>query len=105
LPTTKSIRLAKQALKGLFFVSTLQELRDEIEIIDALIIQKLAERQALSKEIGLIKHEAGKEITDFAREKLLLQRYEVLCEQYDLEPSFVKRVFKLIILHSRGLQS
>jgi chorismate mutase len=85
-------------------MGTLEQLRNRIDKVDAAIIEKLAERQKLSREIGLIKQQINREIVDYGREDQLIQRYKQLCMQYELDPVFVKELFEMIIRHSRGLQ-
>ncbi len=85
-------------------MTTLNQIRKKIEKIDAVIIKKLAERQHLSKQIGILKAKSGQKITDSNREQDLMQYYENLCEQYNLQFPLVKRLFKLIISYSRKIQ-
>lgn len=85
-------------------METLEQLREKIDQIDTTIIEKLAERQRLCKEIGLIKRQINREVVDYGREDQLIQRYEQLCMQYDLDPVFVKELFEMVIRYSRGLQ-
>ena len=83
---------------------TLEELRKQIEQTDADIIEILAKRQELSKQIGALKSKEGKKITDRSREKQLFEYYEHLSEQYHLQQEFIYRVFKIIIANSRKVQ-
>ena len=85
-------------------MATLNQLRERIKKIDSAIIKKIAERQRLSKEIGLLKHKTRKRIVDLTREQDLMEYYENLCVQYHLQPSIIKRLFKIIIVYSRKLQ-
>jgi len=83
---------------------SIEQLRKEIEQIDMSIIEKLAQREKLSKQIGQIKLQEGVTIIDVSREKKLFELYEHWCEQYQLSKEFVYNVFKLIITHSREIQ-
>ncbi|OGT46991.1 MAG: chorismate mutase [Gammaproteobacteria bacterium RIFCSPHIGHO2_12_FULL_41_15] len=85
-------------------MATIKQLREKIEVIDSAIIKKIAIRQKLSKQIGQLKNKAGKEILDNKREEALMHLYENLSAQYQLQESFIKRIFKIIITHSRRLQ-
>lgn len=85
-------------------MKTLNKLREEIDKIDNSIIKKLSKRKALSMKIGEIKSNTKQNIIDSQREKRLMQSYESLCDQYQLNPEFVKKLFKLIITNSRELQ-
>ena len=83
---------------------TIEQLRKQIEQIDASIIEKLAQRQELSKQIGQLKREKGLAVVDPTQEKKLFELYEYLCARYQLSPTLVKRLFKSIMIHSRNLQ-
>lgn len=83
---------------------TIEELRKKIELTDASIIEKLAQREELSKQIGQLKLDGGTDVIDLSREKKLFEFYECLCEKYKLPQAFVKRLFKTIIIHSRTVQ-
>ena len=83
---------------------TINELRKKIEKTDAALIKKLSERQKLSQQIGKLKAKYGKKVTDLNREKKLMDLYECLSDKYDLRVSFVKRLFKIIIVNSKSLQ-
>lgn len=85
-------------------MQTIQQLREKIEQADAVIIEAIARREELSKQIGLLKSAQGQEVVDLTREKELFALYEALSERYHLQLSFVKQVFKLIIAHSRKVQ-
>jgi chorismate mutase len=85
-------------------MKTLNELRDDIEKIDAQIIKKLAQREKKVQQIGLLKKASGSKIKDATREKKLMRLYEKLSEQYGLSEVWVKRIFRLVILHSRRVQ-
>ncbi|KTD02450.1 chorismate mutase [Fluoribacter gormanii] len=85
-------------------MNTLEELRKQIEQTDADLIEILAKRQELSKQIGVLKSQEGKKITDRSREKQLFEYYEHLSKQYHLQEEFINRVFKIIIANSRKVQ-
>lgn len=85
-------------------MSTIEQLREQIEQADTVIIEALSKRQELSKQIGQLKSNHGREIVDLTREKKLFEFYEDLSERHHLQQTFVKRLFKLIIAHSRKVQ-
>ncbi|WP_131793917.1 chorismate mutase [Fluoribacter gormanii] len=85
-------------------MNTLEELRKQIEQTDASLIEILAKRQELSKQIGVLKSQEGKKIMDRSREKQLFEYYEHLSKQYHLQEEFINRVFKIIIANSRKVQ-
>jgi chorismate mutase len=82
----------------------LEQLRNEIAEIDAVLIEKLAQRQNLSRQIGRLKVELGKAVLDVSREAQLFQYYQKLSVDYELDPIFVQHLFELIFAHSRDLQ-
>ena len=83
----------------------IEQLRDKIEQIDATLIEKLAERQTLSKQIGLLKREQGKAVTDRLQEKKMFDHYDVLSEKHHLPRVFVRGLFRLIIGYSKKMQN
>jgi chorismate mutase len=85
-------------------MTTLKQLRHRIEKTDAAIIKKLAVRIKLVKQIGALKAKTGKKVFDPTREKKLRDFYDKLSVQYQIQPNFIKRLFKNIITYSRKLQ-
>ena len=85
-------------------MSTIEQLREKIKQTDALIIETLSKRQALSKQIGQLKSNHGREVVDLTREKELFEFYEDLSDRYHLQQTFVKQLFKIIIAYSRKVQ-
>ena len=73
---------------------TIKQLRKKIERTDAKIIEKLAERQELSKKIGQLKLEEGRAIIDLSQEKQLFEFYNSLSEKNQLQQDFVHKLFK-----------
>jgi len=82
----------------------LEQLRGEIEKIDAAIIEKMAERLQLVKQIGQLKNELGKAVLDPSREAQLMGYYQQLCQEYQLDPQFIQQLFEVIFSYSRNLQ-
>lgn len=82
----------------------LELLRSKIERIDAEIIEHLAQRYDLAKQIGQLKMANGCEVIDLFREQKLFEFYQQLSEKYQLSSSFIKQLFKIIIDHSRHVQ-
>lgn len=75
-----------------------------MEQIDALIIQKLAERKAISIQMAQLKIHNGLDIIDLDRENKNFQLYEQLCKEYQVPYDMVKQLFHIIITHSRMIQ-
>jgi chorismate mutase len=82
----------------------LQTLRNEIDKIDASIIELLSQRKNLSEAIGKLKVTLEKEIVDVNRENYLKARYVKLSEKYHLSAEFIINLFKIIIQNSRDCQ-
>lgn len=85
-------------------MQTIKQLRDKINKIDADIVKKLAQRKALSIKIGKAKAKSNLKIIDIKREKLLNDRYDKLSSKHQLQSLFIKKIFKIIVKNSRGLQ-
>jgi prephenate dehydratase len=82
----------------------LEQVRSEIERIDAEIIKHLAKRDDLAKQIGQLKTAKGCDVIDLFREQKLFEFYQQLSEKHQLSGSFIKQLFQLIIDHSRQIQ-
>lgn len=78
----------------------LATLRQQINDIDAELLDILATRQALTAKVAKFKIESNKPVRDKAREEKLLQKLIVDGKKIGLDPSFVTRLFHLIIENS-----
>lgn len=85
-------------------MSTIEQLREKIQGTDLDIIRNLALRQNLCKKIATLKKHAGKQIIDIDQEKKNFEFYEALSKEYAINPKFVVRLFRLIIVNSRAIQ-
>ena len=85
-------------------MSTIEQLREQIQNIDHDIIRHIAFRQDLCKKIGTLKRQVGKQIIDIEQEKKNFEFYESLSKEYSIDPKFVARLFRLIIINSRTIQ-
>jgi chorismate mutase len=85
-------------------MQTIRRLRLKIDKIDENIIKNLAKRDKIVIRIGKLKNKSSKKIVDTNREDYLMHLYDKLSEDFALKPSYVKRLFKMIITHSRKLQ-
>lgn len=83
---------------------TIEQLRKKIEETDTSIIEKIAEREELSKQIGQLKLAVGANVIDHSREEILFEIYMSLCEKHKLPHIFITELFKMIINHSRKIQ-
>lgn len=85
-------------------MSTIEQLREQIQDTDCAIIRNLALRQNLCKKIARLKHLEGKSIIDMNQEKKNFELYQNLSKSYAIDPDFVARLFRLIIINSRTIQ-
>jgi chorismate mutase len=85
-------------------MTDIKTLRNEIDQLDAQIIKCIADREALSRQIGQIKSQLNKEVLDLKREEEIRLRHAALALEYQLDSDFVPQLFKLIVLHSRKVQ-
>ncbi len=83
---------------------TIEQLREQIQTMDRDIIRTLALRQNLCKKIAPLKKKAGKPIIDNDQEKKNFEFYESLSKEYDIDPQFIARLFRTIIMNSRAIQ-
>lgn len=83
---------------------TIEQLREQIQETDHALIRNLAHRQDLCKKIARLKRQEGKAIIDRDQEKKNFELYESLSKRYAIDPEFVERLFKRIVIHSRNIQ-
>ncbi|CEG58368.1 chorismate mutase [Legionella fallonii] len=85
-------------------MSTIEELREQIRDIDRNIIKNLALRQDVCRRLALLKKEAGKQIIDIVQEKKNFEFYESFSKEYSIDPKFIARLFRLVIINSKIIQ-
>ena len=73
----------------------LEELRKEINNVDDNIIELLAKRKNIIKEIALIKKELNKPIFDKNREDELIERLKVKSRENGLDENFVASLYNI----------
>lgn len=80
----------------------LDELRKKIDDVDAEICALLARRFDLAKEIGKVKLQAGADVENKSRERVVLERVRAnLPDEYK---DYAEKVFLLLIEESKDLQ-
>jgi chorismate mutase / prephenate dehydratase len=82
----------------------INELRKKIDAIDAGIVKLVAERQAISKEIGKGKNKASKLIEDRERELSVLDHVRALARDMKISPGDVENIYRQIITASKKIQ-
>lgn len=75
----------------------LQALRDELDDVDAGLVDLAARRQSIVAEIGRIKQGAGRQLRDFRREREVLDRVRGRAEQIGLDPDVAEDLLKRLI--------
>jgi len=81
----------------------LQELRDKINEMDEELIQTLAARMMVSKEIGEWKRDNNMIIFQVSRWEAILKRVLELAEDMGLEREFVKQIY--VLIHDESIRA
>lgn len=81
-----------------------KELRNEIEEIDAQIIDLLATRMDISDELARAKKASGQSVWDEAVEKAIITRYQELCKEVSLTKEESEQIAHLILNISKARQ-
>ncbi|MBN1157318.1 chorismate mutase [Candidatus Woesearchaeota archaeon] len=82
----------------------IDELRKDIDRIDDTIIELLATRNAVSREIGRLKKKEGKDITDKQREIEIIKRLKEKAKEQDLDDMFIDEIYRIIMSKSKEEQ-
>ena len=82
----------------------IDELREKIDGIDGRIVELIAERQAVSKEIGKGKNKTSKLIEDRERELRVLEHVRSLARDKKISPGDVETIYRQIINASKKIQ-
>ncbi len=75
----------------------LQALRDELDGIDADLIELATRRQQLVSDIGSIKKRHGRQLRDFRREREVLDGVRRTAESKGLDPELAEDIFQRLI--------
>lgn len=75
----------------------LAELRARIDALDAALIQLMADRFEVTRQVGVHKKSAGLPPADPDRERVQIDRLRRMAEEADLDPSFSEKLLRLII--------
>jgi chorismate mutase len=78
-------------------MSTLREIRDSIDNIDAAIVHMLAERFRSTQRIGLLKAEHNMPPADLAREAQQAVRLREMASAAKLDPDFVDKFLAFVV--------
>jgi chorismate mutase/prephenate dehydratase len=84
---------------------SLDDLRKQVDELDSRIVNLIAERMKVTKEIGLEKGQSGKAVEDKAREKVVLENVRGLALTAHLSPQEMEKVYLGIIAASKEVQA
>lgn len=82
----------------------LEEQRKMIDFLDESIINFLAERDKVVKQIDKIKKVMGKKPLDTKRKNEMLSTRQKIAKARKIDPKYIKKIFQLIHDHSLSLQ-
>lgn len=83
---------------------TLEQLRARIAAIDRQIIELVAERQSLGREIGAVKRSEGRATRDFGREKQVIDAARARAGEIGVSPGVAAELMGLLIRSSLTTQ-
>ncbi|MBI4267738.1 MAG: prephenate dehydratase [Chloroflexi bacterium] len=83
---------------------SLEDLRKQIDDVDARIVKLIAERMRISGRIGEEKKKHDRQIRDNERELRVLARIRSLAQEEKLDPEDIEGLYRQLITISRSLQ-
>ncbi|PZN32692.1 MAG: hypothetical protein DIU71_06985 [Proteobacteria bacterium] len=85
-------------------VMTLEELRLRLTTLDRQLLELVAQRQALSRQVAQAKEAVGRGTRDYQREREVLLQARSTAESLDLSPELAEEVMRLLIRGSLTTQ-
>ncbi len=82
----------------------IDKIRTQIDEIDETILALLVDRFNLVSQVGKAKKDAGLPVVDVDREDELMNKLSDLAEEKGLSSDLVRKIYSLVIQHSRRLQ-
>jgi chorismate mutase len=79
-------------------------LRDEIEALDATLIDTIAQRMTLAKEIRIVKQRAGQPVLDPAREAAVVSRASSRARAAGLPEDEIRALYWRLMALARRVQ-
>lgn len=76
---------------------TIEEIRNEIDLLDSGIIRLIAERQAIAGRMAHEKYLAGLPVRDEGRREALLDRVFNEAVEQNIDPVMVRRIFEILM--------
>jgi chorismate mutase/prephenate dehydrogenase len=83
---------------------TLEELRERLAAIDRQILDLVAERQDVSKQVGTVKRAEGRATRDFRREKQVIEAARARAAERGVSPAVAETLMELLIRSSLTTQ-
>jgi chorismate mutase / prephenate dehydratase len=83
---------------------SLDNLREQIDTIDSRIVKLIAERMAITRNIGDEKKEIGMPIEDKSRERAVLEKVKKFAQTENLDPEEIEQIYQRIFLASKEVQ-
>jgi chorismate mutase/prephenate dehydrogenase len=83
---------------------TLEGLRERLTAIDLNLLQLVAERQTLSREVARAKRTAGRPTRDYEREREVLLGARNVAHELGISPAFAENLLKMLIRSSLTTQ-
>ncbi len=84
--------------------TTLQALRDDIDLLDHNILLLIAERQRFVEQVGILKKKKGRNIHDAGREKQILAKQLAAGTALGLDQEFVREICSAIFNLAKSTQ-
>ena len=82
----------------------LNEIRKKIDEIDSKILELIAQRNSLAKDVAEVKNQLGIPINDPDREKYIYDRIRKLCKEHNVDENIGIKIFQILIEHNKALQ-
>ena len=83
---------------------SLEDLRREIDEIDARIVQLIAGRIRIAEEIGKEKRKRGIQIEDRERERVVLENVRSIAQGENISQEDLESIYRQIVTVSKGMQ-
>ncbi|WP_161539963.1 chorismate mutase [Glaciimonas sp. PCH181] len=75
----------------------LLQLRDQIDVVDAQLVNLLGQRFGLTAQVGVLKKENGLEARDAERERLQIVKVRKLATDAGVDPDFIENLFQSLL--------
>jgi len=85
-------------------MSSLEDLRRDIDRVDEVIVRLLNERARVVCEIGRVKKDTGEQVYQPEREKAVIEHVRGIAVEGPLGPEAIARLFERIIDEARRLE-